>query len=172
MFDVLVSGGEERKVSYFEPVFRSGIAILDLTHDWSPVMRLPLIYSFLINISKSFTVETRMRPTAGLPQKGNFLPPPGSKEKTNWKKKFSCGINTLRLIPKGEGTREEGCWGVARSQWSISHRNGPKPLGEVGWLPLMITSTSRPDLCVHVLKTGSDVNLSQMFKDAYARAKL
>lgn len=89
VFDVLVpvknTHKKKNEVAYFELVFRSGIAIPDLMLDWSSVMRLPLIYSFPINISKSFTIETRMRPAAGLTQRTTFsfffTGPPAEKQK-------------------------------------------------------------------------------------------
>lgn len=123
---------KKKKVAYFQLVFRSGIAILDLMLDWSPVMRLPLIYSFLINISKSFTIETRMRPAAGLPQRITFCPHRGAKkrqiERKVLKRDKYFAINTRGGGNKGGGGGGGGCWGVARSQRSISHRNSPKTL--------------------------------------------
>lgn len=139
----------KKEVAYFELVFRSGIAIPDLMLDWSPVMRLPLIYSFLINISKSFTIETRMRPAAGLSQRTTFLfflfaPSREAKEKTNWKEKVLkqgkyFAINTQR---GGTGGRCE-CWCGERSHRGSSIRNSPlTPRAGT----LMVTAGSWPAL--------------------------
>ena len=175
--DVFGASGKKKRENTGEEahsqlVFRSGIATLDLMLDWSPVMRLLLIYSFLINISKSFATETRMRPGSRTPSKGVTSCPRRGAEKRQIERKVLKRDKYLAINTRGgrehgrEGRRGErggGCWGVARSQGEASHTGMALKHCRVkrGGLPLNgHFKNSWPDLCVQVWEAPSCAKLS------------
>lgn len=80
-------------------------------------MRLPLIYSFLINISKSFTVERHAcaRQLDSL-KGGKLFAPAEEQRKDKFERKVLMRDKYFAINTRGGGNKEEGCWGVARSQ--------------------------------------------------------